>query len=59
MSSQHQPNDPPRLALRVRVSVHGQLGESGYEQAYQEVAQAHRIYGWDMPYVNAGVEDRG
>ncbi len=24
-----------------------------YEQAYQEAARAHRIYGWEMPYAEA------
>jgi len=26
--------------------------EPEYEQAYQEAARAHRIYGWEMPYAN-------
>lgn len=58
--------DPPRRPLRIHVSVRGQLGDGSaivattwrtlepdepeYEQAYQEAARAHRIYGWDMPY---------
>ncbi len=62
-------HEPPRLPLRVRVEVHGQLGdgtaivatawrtlephEPEYEQAYQEAARAQRIYGWDMPYAAA------
>jgi len=69
-SQQQQPTDPLRLPLRVRVEVRGQLGdgsaivatawrplepdEPGYEQAYQEAARAHRIYGWEMPYAAAG-----
>ncbi len=28
-------------------------GEPEYEQAYQEAARAHRIYGWEMPYADA------
>ena len=75
MSSQQQPYDPPRLPLRVHVSVRGQLGDGSaivatawrtleahepeYEQAYQEAARAHRIYGWDMPYAAAGGEAGG
>jgi len=70
MTSQQHPYNPPRLPLRVHVSVHGQLGDGSsivatawrtlepeepeYEQAYQEAARAHRIYGWDMPYAEAG-----
>jgi len=69
MTSQQQqqpPYDPPRLPLRVRVEVRGQLGDGSsivatawrtlepdepeYEQAYQEAARAHRVYGWEMPY---------
>jgi len=69
---QQPPYDPPRLPLRVRVEVHGQLGDGSsivatawrtlepeepeYEQAYQEAARAHRIYGWEMPYAAAGDE---
>jgi len=65
-SQQQQPTEPPRLPLRVRVEVRGQLGDGSaivatawrtlepdepeYEQAYQEAARAHRIYGWEMPY---------
>ncbi len=72
MSSQQQPADPPRLPLRVRVEVHGQLGdgpaivatawrtlephEPEYEQAYQEAARAQRIYGWEMPYAEASTD---
>jgi len=67
---QQPPYDPPRRPLRVRVEVRGQLGDGSsivatawrtlepeepeYEQAYQEAARAHRIYGWDMPYADAG-----
>ncbi len=72
MTSEQQlpPYDPPRLPLRVRVEVRGQLGDGAsivatawrtlepdepeYEQAYQEAARAHRIYGWDMPYAEGG-----
>ncbi len=62
------PYDPLRLPLRVRVEVRGQLGEGSaivatpwrilehhepeYEQAYQEAARTHRIYGWEMPYAD-------
>jgi len=70
-----QTYNPPRRPLRVRVEVRGQLGDGSsivatawrtlepdepeYEQAYQEAARAHRIYGWDMPYADAaGDEDR-
>jgi len=69
---QQPPYDPPRLPLRVRVEVHGQLGDGSsivatawrtlepeepeYEQAYQEAARAHRIYGLEMPYAAAGDE---
>ncbi len=72
-SQQQQPTDPPRLPLRVRVEVRGQLGDGSaivatawrtlepeepeYEQAYQEAARAHRIYGWDMPYADIGSSD--
>jgi len=71
-SQQQPPYDPPRLPLSVRVEVRGQLGDGSaivatawrtlepheleYEQAYQEAARAHRIYGWDMPYADAGDE---
>jgi len=70
---QQPPYDPLRLPLRVHVSVRGQLGDGSsivatagrtlepdepeYEQAYQEAARAHRIYGWDMPYADAGSSD--
>ncbi len=70
---QHPPYDPPRLPLRVRVEVRGQLGDGSsivatawrtlepqepeYEQAYQEAARAQRIYGWDMPYADASSSD--
>ena len=63
---QQHPHDPLRLPLRVRVEVRGQLGDGSaivatawrtlephepeYEQAYQEAARAHHIYGWEMPY---------
>jgi len=30
--------------------------EPEYEQAYQEAARAHRIYGWEIPYADAGDE---
>jgi len=69
-SGQQQPTEPPRLPLRVRVEVRGQLGDGSsivatawrtlepdepeYEQAYQEAARAHRVYGWEMPYAEAG-----
>ncbi len=69
---QQQPYDPLRLPLRVHVEVRGQLGDGSaivatawrilepdeleYEQAYQEAARAHRVYGWDMPYADAGDE---
>ncbi len=74
MSSQQPPYDPPRLPLCVRVEVRGQLGDGSaivatawrtlepdepeYELAYQEAARAQRIYGWEMPYADAGDEDR-
>jgi len=67
-SEQQQPSDPPRLPLRVHVSVRGQLGdgpaivatawrtlephEPAYEAAYLEAARAHRLYGDPMPYAN-------
>ena len=69
---QQHPADPPRLPLRVRVEVRDQLGDGSsivatawrtleahepeYEQAYQEAARAHRIFGWEMPYAEAGGE---
>jgi len=72
MSSQQAPADPPRRPLRVRVEVRGQLGDGSsivatawrilepdepeYEQAYQEAARAQRVYGWEMPYADAGDE---
>jgi len=65
MSSQ-QPSDPPRLPLRVRVEVRGQLGDGSsivatawrtlephepeYERAYVIAAGTHRLYGDPMPY---------
>jgi len=73
MSSQQQPTGPPRLPLRVRIEVRGQLGDGSaivatawrtlepdepeYEQAYQEAARAHRVSGWEMPYAEAGSGD--
>ncbi len=67
-----QQPDPLRLPLRVRVEVRGQLGDGSsivatawrtlepdepeYEQAYQEAARAHRIYGWEMPYAGSSDE---
>ncbi len=72
---QQPPYDPPRLPLRVHVSVRGQLGDGSaivatawrtlepdeleYEQAYQEAARAHRIYGWDMPYAAGSSGESG
>ncbi len=72
---QQPPYDPPRRPLRVHVSVHGQLGDGSsivatawrtlepdepeYEQAYQEAARVHRIYGWEMPYADAGDDEGG
>jgi len=72
-SQQQPPYDPPRRPLRIHVSVHGQLGDGSaivatawrtlepdepeYEQAYQEAARAHRIYGWDMPYAEASTDN--
>jgi len=69
MSSQQQSTEPPRLPLRVHVSVRGQLGDGSaivatawrtlepeepeYELAYQEAARAYRISGWEMPYADA------
>ncbi len=69
MSSQ-QPSDPPRLPLRVRVEVRGQLGDGSsivatawrtlephepeYERAYVIAAGTHRLYGDPMPYAEAG-----
>ncbi len=69
---QQPPYNPPRLPLRVHVSVRGQLGDGSailatawrtlephepeYEQAYQEAARARRVYGWEMPYANADQE---
>ncbi len=66
MTSRQPSPDPPRLPLRVRVSVHGQLGdgtaivatawrtlephEPEYEQAYLVAAGSHRLYGDPMPY---------
>ena len=73
MTSQQQqpPYDPPRLPLRVHVSVHGQFGDGSaivatawrtlephepeYELAYQEAARAYRISDWDMPYADGDV----
>ncbi len=59
-------DDPPRLPLRVRVEVRGQLGngssivatawrilephEPEYEQAYTIAAGSYRLYGDPMPY---------
>ena len=75
MSSQQQRPDPPRLPLRVRVEVRGQLGDGSsivatawrtlephepeYEAAYQEAARAHRIYGWAMPYADVAGDELG
>jgi len=74
MTSQQQqpPYDPPRRPLRVRVEVHGQLGDGSaivatawrilephepeYERAYVIAAGTHRLYGWEMPYA---AEDAG
>ncbi len=71
MSSQqqHPPYDPPRLPLRVRVEVRGQLGDGSsivatawrilephepeYEHAYIIAAGSHRLYGDPMPYAEA------
>ncbi len=66
MSRQQQPYNPPRLPLRVRVEVRGQLGDGSaivatawrtlephepeYEQAYIIAAGTHRLYGDPMPY---------
>ncbi len=74
MSSQQQRPDPPRLPLRVRVEVRGQLGDGSsivatawrtlepdepeYEQAYIIAAGSHRLYGDPMPYA-VGDEARG
>ncbi len=71
INEQQPPDAPPRRPRRVHVSVRGQLGDGSaivvttwrtlepheleYEQAYQEAARVHRIYGWDMPY--AAVDD--
>ncbi len=62
--------EPPRLPLRIRVSVHGQLGdgtaivatawrtiephEADYDQAYIIAAGTHRLYGTPMPYADIG-----
>ncbi len=74
MSSQQQSTEPPRLPLRVRVEVRGQLGDGSaivatawrtlepheleYEQAYIIAAGSHRLYGDPMPYA-AGDEAGG
>ncbi len=34
-------------------------GEPEYEQAYQEAARAHRVYGWEMPYVDDAGDEPG
>jgi len=74
-SKQHQQPtaDPPRLPLRVRVEVRGQLGDGSaivatawrtlephepeYEQAYIIAAGSHRLYGDPMPYAEADSSD--
>ncbi len=50
------------------MEVRGQLGDGSsivatawrtlepHEQAYQEAARAHRIYGWEMPYADTDPE---
>ncbi len=73
-SEQHSP-EPPRLPLRVRVEVRGQLGDGSsivatawrtlepdepeYEQAYIIAAGSHRLYGDPMPYAGVGDEPHG
>ncbi len=73
MTSQQHPHDPPRLPLRVRVEVRGQLGDGSsivatawrtlephepeYERAYVIAAGTHRLYGDPMPYAAADSSD--
>jgi len=68
MSSQQQPTGPPRLPLRVRVEVRGQLGDGSsiaatawrtlephepeYEQATIIAAERQRLHGTSMPYAD-------
>ncbi len=75
MSRQQQPYNPPRLPLRVRVEVRGQLGDGSsivatawrtlephereYEQAYIVAAGTHRLYGDPMPYADDMSDDAG
>ncbi len=70
MSSQQQRIEPPRLPLRVRVEVRGQLGDGSsivatawrtlepgepeYERAYIIAAGSYRLYGDPMPYATSG-----
>ena len=69
-SQQQKPTDPPRLPLRVRVEVRGQLGDGSsivatawrtlephepeYERAYIIAAGSYRLYGDPMPYATSG-----
>ena len=68
-SSSWPPGLPPRHPLRVRVTVHGDLGdgtsivatawrtlepdEVEYEQVYQAAARAYQTRGIPMPYAES------